>query len=437
MTRDRHRESMRYIARLKPEVKPAAGGPSPDGTTPQDHEASTLIDFTEVEARRVKWAWRDRVALSKITSLSGRPKIGKGLLYSDLIAQATTGRLDGDLEGPGNVILVTTEDDPGDTLKRLMAAGADLARVSYFQMGTRDDPVPFRVPEHSAELGRRVAEKKAALVVIDPLIEFIDGKLDSHKSQAVRQAFASLNPLAREHGCAILVVIHLNKGASTDPLLRQEASAAFTQVVRGGLLLGRDPEDPDGETGDHRVLVVSASNLARIPPALVYRIDGAIVHGDKNEVIDTAAISGVGETTAIDSHDLLGGLDSEARTERDEAKDFYRAELAHGPQKVKDIERAAGKEHSTRTLKRARSELGVWAKKEPGQNGPWWNGLPGQAAPWELDPGGPRMEEGRGEGARVTPLAVAPFPQTAPQSGKPPVNRAESWRGVAPFPQTA
>ena len=85
----------------------------------------------------MKWAWRDRIALAKLTALSGRPKIGKGVVYSHLIARVTCGELDGDLDGPRNAIVVTTEDDPGDTLKpRLMAASADLSRVSFFQMGT-------------------------------------------------------------------------------------------------------------------------------------------------------------------------------------------------------------------------------------------------------------------------------------------------------------
>jgi putative DNA primase/helicase len=161
--------------------------------------ASSLVDFTQIVARPVRWAWRDRVALAKITALAGRPKIGKGLLYTHLIAQVTRGTLAGDLHGPRDAIIVTTEDDPGDTLKpRLMAAGADLPRVSSFQMGSRDEPVAFRVPQDAAELGRRVREKEAALVVIDPLMEFIDGKVDSHKSHPVRQAIAALNQIARE-----------------------------------------------------------------------------------------------------------------------------------------------------------------------------------------------------------------------------------------------
>ena len=52
---------------------------------------SHLTDFTEIVAKPVRWAWQDRVALAKITALAGRPKIGKGLLYSHLIAPVTRG----------------------------------------------------------------------------------------------------------------------------------------------------------------------------------------------------------------------------------------------------------------------------------------------------------------------------------------------------------
>ncbi len=111
------------------------------------------------------------------------------------------------------MIIVTTEDDAGDTLKpRLMAAGADLDRVFTFSMGSSTEPVPIRVPQDADELGRRIAEIDAALVVIDPLMEFIDGRVDSHKSHGVRQAISSLGGIARGSGCAILTVFHLIRG---------------------------------------------------------------------------------------------------------------------------------------------------------------------------------------------------------------------------------
>jgi hypothetical protein len=333
--------------------------------------SSHLTDFTEIVAKPVRWAWQDRAALAKITALAGRPKIGKGLLYAHLIAQVTRGELPGDLDGPRNAILVTTEDEPGDTIKpRLVAAGADLSRVSIFQMGAKDEPVPFRVPQDAAELGRRVAEKRAALVVIDPLMEFIDGKVDSHKSHPVRQAIAALNQIAREDQCAALVVLHLNKGASTDPLLRHEGSAAFTQVVRGGLMLGQDPDDPDGEDGRQRVLAVSSSNLAAIATSIVYRIDTARITGDTGGEIVTAKMVQVGESGA-GAHDLLGGLTGEERTVTDEAATFLRAELTEGARLASEIKTEARKLGlSDMALFRARQTLGVKASKT-GFKGGW------------------------------------------------------------------
>lgn len=338
---------------------------------------STLTAFTDIVAKPIEWLWRHRVALGKITALSGAPKIGKGLFYTDLIARVTRGDLDGDTSGPQNVILVTTEDEPGDTLKpRLMAAGADLSGVSFFQMGTKDDPVPFRVPQDSDELGRRIAEKQAALVVIDPLVEFIDGKVDSHKSHPVRQAIATLNGIVRDHRCALVVIFHLNKGASTDPLLRHEGSAAFTQVVRGGLMLGRDPEDPDGDLGNQRVLAVSATNLAPMVRSLTYRIETRVVDGDTGTPIETARMVATGESDAS-SHDLLRGRDDEERLERDNAADFLTAELADGPRPVKEVKTAAlDAGIAWRTIERAKARLDVETSRVGGAGAAghweWW-----------------------------------------------------------------
>ena len=112
-----------------------------ESSPPESEEESRLIAFTEIIAKEVKWIWRDRLALGKIFSLSGRPKVGKGHFYAHIAAQVTLGDLDGDLEDARDVIVVTTEDDPGEDLKpRLMAAGADLARVHMLQMGSLDRP---------------------------------------------------------------------------------------------------------------------------------------------------------------------------------------------------------------------------------------------------------------------------------------------------------
>jgi hypothetical protein len=199
----------------------------------------------------------------------------------------------------------------------------------------------------------------------------------------VRQAIAALNLIAREGSCAVLVVFHLNKGTSSDPLLRHEGSAAFTQVVRGGLMLGHDPDDPDGEDGNQRVLAVSSSNLAAIARSLVYRIDTARVDGDTGEEIVTAKMVHVGESGA-GAHDLLGGLTGEQRTVTDEAATFLRAELADGARLASEIKSEARKLGlSDMALFRARQTLGVKASKT-GFKGGWEWALPEDFTPSEI-----------------------------------------------------
>lgn len=338
---------------------------------------STLTPFTEIIAKPVKFAWRDRIALAKITALAGRPKIGKGLLYSNLIADVTTGNLEGDLTEPARAIIVTTEDEPGDTLKpRLMAAGADLSMVSMFTMGSKKDPVPFRVPQDAEELGKRIEDNGALFVVIDPLLEFLDGRVDAHKSQSSRHAVSALNEIAKRTGCAILTIFHLNKGVSTDAHLRHEGSAAFTQIVRAGLMLGFDPSDPEGEEGDQRVLAVSSSNLTKLAPSLVYRISGKQVAGDTGEPIGTAAMRCIGESNASSS-DLLGAReDEETRGNRDEATEFLVTELGGGPRPAKEIRNGARSIGITDwPLKAAKKKLAVRSHKD-GMSGGWVWSLP-------------------------------------------------------------
>jgi len=165
--------------------------------------------------------------------------------------------------------------------------------------------------------------------------------------------------------------------------LRHEGSAAFTQVVRGGLMLGHDPDDPDGEDGNQRVLAVSSSNLAAIAPSLVYRIETAHVTGDTGEEIATASIGAIGESSA-GAHDLLRGTSEEQRTVTDEASAFLRAELADGARLASEIKTEARKLGlSDMALFRARQALDVKASKT-GFRGGWEWALPEDFTPPEI-----------------------------------------------------
>ena len=265
-----------------------------------------------------------------------------------------------------------------------MAAGADLSRVSIFQMGSKDEPVPFRVPQDADELGRRVAEKRGGAGGDRPA----DGV---HRRQGRLAQVPPGPPGGRgaqpdrpRYGCAVLVVYHLNKGASTDPLLRHEGSAAFTQVVRGGLMLGHDPDDPDGEDGEQRVLAVSSSNLAAIAPSLVYRIDTARVTGDTGEEITTARMVHIGESARGRARPAPRRSRRRRAHSPRRGGGFLLAELAEGTRLAGEVKAEARKLGLSDTaLFRARQTLGVKASKT-GFKGGWEWALPEEFTPPEI-----------------------------------------------------
>ena len=168
-------------------------------------------------------------------------------------------------------------------------------------------------------------------------------------------------------------------------------------------MLGHDPDDPDGEGGNQRVLAVSSSNLAPISQSLVYRIETRDVDGDTGETIQTAGMVHIGESDAS-GHDLLRDRDGEGEhSALVDAKGFLEAELAPGRKLARNVTREAKDIGiSQRTLKRARSDLGVVAERvgEAGVRG-------GAAWYWQLSIKGARVADSSSEG-KAGPLNENP-----------------------------
>jgi hypothetical protein len=104
------------------------------------------------------------------------------------------------------------------------------------------------------------------VVVIDPLMAFLSGQVDSHRDQDVRRVLASLAYMASRTGAAVVFVRHTNKGTGS-ALDRGSGSIGIVGAARAGLLVAPDPDDEG-----RRILAMSKSNLAKTPDALAYRI---------------------------------------------------------------------------------------------------------------------------------------------------------------------
>jgi hypothetical protein len=199
------------------------------------------------------WLWDGRIPVGQIAILAGREGIGKSTLAYELVSAISRGRLEGEFNGTPRVCLVSATEDSRDSVivPRLMAAGADLSKIAFIQLrSTRERDLLFEIdlPENVDVLYPLLREHQPALLLLDPLMSRISGKLDTHKDSEVRRALEPLSALADAMGTAVLGIMHLNKSNARDPLNALMGSRAFSAVSRSVLVVVPDPDDESGES---------------------------------------------------------------------------------------------------------------------------------------------------------------------------------------------
>jgi putative DNA primase/helicase len=214
------------------------------------------------------------------------------------------------------------------------------------------------------------------LVVVDPVVTFLDDAHDAHKTQKVRRALQPLQSAAQQLDCAVLLVLHPNKTQSSDPSVKIGESYAFQALARSVLVLGPDPRDPEGERGSRKALAVAKSNLA--PPGahgVGFEIAGAWVDGADGPIA-TEHLRQLGPVD-VDARDLLGGQAAHGRL--DEAIEWLHEALSAGPRAQREVAQAASAAgFSAATLRRAKQSLGAESVRVDGiaGDGSWEWRLP-------------------------------------------------------------
>lgn len=313
--------------------------------------------LSEVEPERVRWLWEGRIALEKLNLVDGDPGTGKSAATTDLAARVSVGKPwpDGAECRVGGVVILSAEDGLADTIRpRFDAAGGDPSKavaVSTVPDGEGNER-QIAIPDDLHVIEAAIERVGAILVVIDPLMAFLPGEVNSHRDQDVRRALAPLARLAERTGAAIVVVRHLNKATGGNPLYRGGGSIGIVGAARSGLLIARHPEDDS-----RRVLASTKSNLAAPAPSLVFTLTEA-VNG-------AVRVDWRGESS-LDAAALLSApTDHEERSALSEAQEFLREVLVNGPEAVSEIKKqATGAGISWRTVERAKAALGVQAARE-------------------------------------------------------------------------
>jgi hypothetical protein len=343
------------------------------GDEPHAPDEELGILLSTVQPERVEWLWRDRIPLGKLTIIDGDPGLGKSVLTLDLAARVSRGLAmpDGSPGRQGGVVLLSAEDGLADTIRpRLDAADADCERIlaldSVLAEGGQGKERRLPVlPLDVSYLAAAVKRVGALLAVVDPLTAFLGAEVNAHRDTDIRRALFQLVRLAEETGAAVVVVRHLNKGMGSNPLYRGGGSIGIIGAARSGLLVAKDPDNPD-----RRVLASTKCNLAKLPASLAFDLTPA----------DNGAlrIGWMGESPQTAESLLAAPRDDEDRDAVHEAVEVLRSILDGGPVPAEEAKKEARKAGiAERTLLRAKDLLAVKSRKA-GFAGNWKWFLPNQ-----------------------------------------------------------
>lgn len=313
-------------------------------------EALEIIRASEIKPREVKWLWYPYIPFGKVTLLQGDPGDGKSKLMLSLAALLSKGEAlpfaDEQQGEPMSVIYQTTEDDKDDTVvPRFNAAGGDGERLIFIREEKKN------LTFGDSRIRSAVERYGAKLLILDPMSSYIGGECSLNSANETRAEFNHLITVARDTGCAIVIIAHMNKMRETSPLYRTNGSVDIAGAARSILAVTRTA---NRENPAERYLVQVKSNLAPTGSAILFEV------ADKGvNFLDEV------ELTAEDAFRETAPRMGRPSERMEAAEKYLRELLSDGRRSAADCEaklEAAGFKKST--CKKAKRKLGVHSVKD-------------------------------------------------------------------------
>lgn len=310
-----------------------------------------IIKASEITPKEVRWLWYPYIPFGKVTLLQGDPGDGKSKLMLSLAALLSKGAPlpfdDEDEQGePMTVIYQTTEDDADDTVvPRFNSAGGDGERLIFIKEDEKsltfgDDRIREAVEKYNAKL-----------LILDPMSSYIGDTCSMNNANETRAEFNHLIAVAKDTGCAIVIIAHMNKAKDTSPLYRTNGSIDIAGAARSILAVTRTANK---QNPAERYLVQVKSNLAPMGSAILFEV------ADKGvNFLDELELS------AEDAFSASAPRMGRPNAREEAATDFIRSLLAGGRRLASDCEaklEAAGFKKST--YKKSKKKAGVRSVKD-------------------------------------------------------------------------
>lgn len=352
-------------------VDPNADAPD-DGDGEGEGEGDAWLELGTLEGivpEAVRHRPGDVLLRGELQLVGGGLGLGKTRILLESLAATTRGKAwpyGEEAEDPGDVFYVGHEDDARKVIRPVVveALGGDPARfhriTGLVEQTSKGERTGMFVLTPAGLRALRVGMRRyrPKMIVIDPITGHLGGSTDSYKDAEVRAALQPLADLAHDFDCAIIGNAHLNKDQQQQVLYRIGGAAAFAAVARAVFFVVKDPEEPQ-----RRALFLEKTNLTTPREALGFSIVGHQVTPE----IDVGIPAWDTEPVTFTLEDAFKALlPGEAKREP-ERQQVLRTILAatRGRVLVREAFRAGeAMGVRSRTLKRAKGELGVASRRE-------------------------------------------------------------------------
>ena len=309
-----------------------------------------IIRASEITPKEVKWLWYPYIPFGKVTLLQGDPGDGKSKLMLSIAALLSRGLPlpfsdDAEPKEPMVVIYQTTEDDADDTVvPRFCSSKGDRNNLIFI----KEDKKNLTFGDN--RIREAITRFNAKLLILDPMSSYIGEDCSMNAANETRMEFNHLISVAKQTGCAIVIIAHMNKARDASPLYRTTGSIDIAGAARSILAV---VPTKNADNPQERVMVQVKSNLAPTGSAILFEVVNKGVN-----FIDEV------ELTAYDAFNAIQPKLGRPSERSEAAKAYIEKMLKNGRLPASQCEerlKAAGFKPST--VKKAKKNAGVFSEK--------------------------------------------------------------------------
>lgn len=219
------------------------------GISPQDDvpSAPALIRACDVPYEPPRWTIAPYIQRGKGTLIQADNGIGKTAFVCAIAAHVTTGKplLGIPITAPGDVLILSVEDDLPILRGRVEASGGDLTKCHFMANAAG---MTFTSPE----IEQAVKQIKAKMIVFDPLQAFMGAKVDMFRANETRPQLAKLFEMCDKNDCACIIIAHMGKGSGDkSPVNRALGSVDIPAAMRSVIQIIANPDNEQERIAVH------------------------------------------------------------------------------------------------------------------------------------------------------------------------------------------